>query len=276
MHSLKKLIILLCVAFIFSRCGGNKESEKPTENNLTPETPLTPTLEYSITATWPHDTSSFTEGFLIQNNQLFESTGSPNGSNFKSVFGIVNVKTGKIDVKAELDKSTYFGEGIVILKNKIYQLTYQNQLGFIYDAKSYKKIGQFNYQNKEGWGMTTDGTYIIMSDGTENLTFMDADLKVVKALTVTENGYAQQALNELEYINGYIYANVWMTAYIVKIDPNTGNIVAKINLAPMDYNIKNLYPKALEMNGIAFDAINDKIYVTGKAWPFIYEVAFKH
>jgi glutamine cyclotransferase len=276
MNQIKHCIFLLCVIVIFSHCGGDKKSETPTENITTPQTPEIPVLEYSIAATWPHDTTSFTEGLLIHNNQLFESTGSPSGSNFKSVFGIVNVKTGKIDVKVELDKNTYFGEGIAILKDKIYQITYQNQLGFIYDAKSYKKIGQFNYQNKEGWGMTTDGTHIIMSDGTENLTFMDTDLKVVKTLTVTENSYAQQALNELEFINGYIYANVWMTTYIVKIDPATGNIVARINLAPMDYNIKNLYPKALEMNGIAFDSIADKIYVTGKAWPFIYEVAFKH
>jgi glutamine cyclotransferase len=276
MHPFKYFIAIFCALFFFSNCSGDKKTETLATNTVTTDKPQIPVLEYSITATWPHDTTSFTEGLLVHNNQLFESTGSPTGSNFKSVFGIVNVKTGKIDVKAELDKNTYFGEGIVILKNKIYQLTYQNQLGFIYDAKSYKKTGQFNYQNKEGWGMTTDGTHVIMSDGTENLTFMDANLKVVKTLTVTENGYAQEALNELEYINGYIYANVWMTAYIVKIDPSNGNILARINLAPVDYNIKNLYPKALEMNGIAFDSIADKIYVTGKAWPFIYEVAFQH
>ena len=197
--------------------------------------------------------------------------------NLKSVFGIVDWKTGKLDVKVEIDKNTYFGEGIVILKNKIYQVTYENQTGFIYDEKTYKKIGQFNYSNKEGWGLTTDGTFIIMSDGTNKLTYFDPkDMSAVKTINVNENGYASDSLNELEYINGFIYANKWMTGYVVKIDPATGNVVAKINFTPISYEVKNLHPNTLEMNGIAFDSIADKIYVTGKLWPKMFEVKFPH
>lgn len=274
MKTAYKLTLLTACLFLLG-CG---EEEKKPEAVATPveQKPETPVLEYTVAATYPHDTTSFTEGFLVHNGQLMESTGSPAGSKFRSVFGPVDLKTGKIDVKAELDSKTYFGEGIVVFKNKIYQLTYTNQIGFLYDAKTYKKAGQFGYANKEGWGMTTDGTNIIMSDGTENLSYFDADFKPVKTLIVKENGYAHEYLNELEYINGFIYANVYTTGNIVKIDPATGNIVARVNLTPLDYNIRNMNRYALEMNGIAYDATTDKIYVTGKAWPHIYEIKFAH
>jgi glutamine cyclotransferase len=272
--------------FVFATsCEPEKAPEQPITRTAE-EKPSIPEIEYSMGAALPHDTTSFTEGLLFYDNMLLESTGSPEGSNFKSTLGIVDLKTGKLDVKATLDKEFFnpakrmnepiFGEGIVVLKNKLYQVTWQNQLGFIYDAKTFKKAGQFSYPNKEGWGMTTDGTSIIMSDGTENLTFFDPDFRVVKTLAVKENGFAKEDLNELEYINGFIYANIWMTGDIVKIDPATGNIVGRINLTPLSYEVKNFNPRSMEMNGIAYDAINDKIYVTGKAWPKIYEVKFPH
>ncbi len=274
---MKLYIKLILLSLVLLSC----EPEKPVpkiDMPIVAEKPPVPILEYSIVATLPHDTTAFTEGFLIHEGKLFESTGSPEyPPNLKSVFGIVDLKSGKLDVKAELDRKIYFGEGIVILQNKIYQVTYLNRAGFIYDAKTYKKIGQFNYINKEGWGMTTDGTNIIMSDGTNNLTYFDPkEIKVIKTLSVNENGYASDNLNELEFINGFIYANIWQTGYIVKIDPASGNVVAKINLTPLNYNVRNMNPRALEMNGIAFDSINDKIYVTGKLWPNIYQVNFAH
>ena len=277
MSNLKKTCFFAVLFAAATACSPEAKKEEPAKETMPePKEISIPVLDYSVVATFPHDTASFTEGLLFHNDKLFESTGSPSGSDFRSVLGSVDMKTGKIDVKAELDKNTYFGEGIVFLKNKIYQVTYQNQMGFMYDEKTYKKIGQFNYTNKEGWGMTTDGTYIIMSDGTDNLTYFDADFKPVKVLTVTEKGYALEAINELEYIHGYIYANIWMTGYIVKIDPATGNVVAKINLTPLSYDTKNFHPSAMEMNGIAYDPANDKIYVTGKAWPSIYEIKFAH
>ena len=274
----KKTVSLFILSLVIISCDPEKK-EEPKINTVEIEKPVIPVLDYTVVATLPHDTTAFTEGLLIHENKLFESTGSPDHlPNLRSVFGIVDWKTGKLDVKVELDKKTYpFGEGIVILKNKIYQVTYQNQTGFIYDAKTFKKIGQFNYANKEGWGLTTDGTHIIMSDGTNNLTYFDPkEMKVVKVVSVNENNYAADALNELEFINGFIYANIWMTGYVVKINPKNGKVVAKINFTPISYQVKNMHPNTLEMNGIAFDSIANKIYITGKLWPKMYEVKFQH
>ncbi len=274
---MKKIISLILFSCLLFSCEPDKPIDKKIEV-VVPEKPAVPVLEHTVVATLPHDTSAFTEGFLVHENKLYESTGSPEfPPNLKSVIGIVDLQTGKLNIKAELDSKTYFGEGMVILKNKIYQVTYLNQTGFIYDAKTFKKIGQFNYSNKEGWGLTTDGTNIIMSDGTNNLSYFEPkEFKQIKTLSVNENGYATDNLNELEYIKGFIYANIWQTGYVVKIDPATGNVVAKINLTPISYNERNLNPKALEMNGIAYDSIADKIYVTGKLWPHMYQVNFAH
>jgi len=266
---------LLAGSFFLTACGSEKEKNSVVNTPVAEEKSSVQDLGYSLGLVRPHDSTSFTEGLLFYDNNLLESTGSPAGSNFKSVLGLVDSKTGKIDVKVSLD-AKYFGEGIVVLKDKIYHITYEDQLGFIYDAKTYKKIGQFNYSNKQGWGMTADGTNIIMSDGTEVLTYFDTDFKLVKTLPVKENGFAKENLNELEFINGFIYANIWLTNDIVKIDPATGNVIARINLTALSYNVKNFHPYALEMNGIAYDPKNDKIYVTGKAWPKIYEIKFPH
>lgn len=268
-------IALLGLCFIFS-CTDKKAPETKT----TPSAPekFVPTIEYTITSTLPHDTNSFTEGLLFYNNQLFESTGSPeNIPATKSVFGSVDPKTGVIQAKAELDKKQYFGEGIVFFNNKVYQLTYKNQLGFIYDATTFKPLGRFSFSNEEGWGLTTDGTSLIMSDGTNVLTYLDpATLKPTKTLNVRNAGYAEDYLNELEYINGYIYANVWTKNYVVKIDPATGDIAGILDLSMLMDKAKSKYRESNVVNGIAYDAATDKIYVTGKLWPEIFEINFKH
>ncbi len=238
----------------------------------------TPNINYSVTKYFPHDTTSFTEGFLVYNGQLFESTGSPKELiKAKSLVGITSLATGKIDGKIELDRAKYFGEGIVLLKNKLYQLTYKNQLCFVYDAKSFKQIGQFSYPNKEGWGLTTNGTELIMSDGTANLTLINpTDFKPTRVLSVTENGIPRDSLNELEYINGFIYANIWVSNYIVKIAPSNGRVVGRLDLGSLSYEAKNKYPGSDVLNGIAYDPASDKIYVTGKCWPNIYQIDFPH
>jgi len=274
MNKFLTIFFLLCLLF---SCTEEPATQKK-EIKLLKSDNTVPEINYTVVNTFPHDTLSFTEGFLFHEGQLFESTGSPDNFRYtKSVFGTVDLKTGKIDKKVELDRKIYFGEGIVILKNKIYQLTYKNQIGFIYDAKTFKKTGQFTYTNKEGWGLTTDGTNIIMSDGTNNLTYLDPNtLKVVKTLSVSENGFAADYLNELEYINGFIYANVWTTNHIVKIDPANGKITGKLDFVSLEYEVKNKYPNATELNGIAYDSASDKIYVTGKLWPNIYQINFAH
>lgn len=261
---------------LLSACG----PDKPKENNVPPpvvaEAPKTPEIKFTVGNQYPHDVTSFTEGFLFHDNQLFESTGATdNLPQTRSLFGIVDLKTGKIDVKAELDRNIYFGEGIVFLNGKVFQLTYKNQMGFIYDGKTYKNIGKFNYTNHEGWGLTTDGKHLIMSDGTSYLTYLDPDnFSVVKVLDVGENDYVVENLNELEYIKGFIYANIWTTSTIVKIDPNTGDVVAKMDLSPLLYESKVKNPGSLETNGIAYDSINNRVLVTGKLWPTIYEIKF--
>jgi glutamine cyclotransferase len=271
---MKPLSILALLLLLYS-CKGNSKSS---ETNITESASKIPIINYSVTSTFPHDTTLFTEGLLVHNGELFESTGSPEElPNTKSLIGIINLLTGKIDKKVELDKKKYFGEGIVFLKNKLYQLTYKKQLGFIYDAESFKQVGTFNYSNSEGWSLTTNGVDLIMSDGTANLTFLSPDnLKPVKTITVKENGLPLKELNELEYIKGFIYANVWQTNYIIKIDPSNGKVVGKLDLNSLAVEAKYKNPNSDVMNGIAYDSTNDKIYITGKLWSNIYQINFPH
>ncbi len=267
----RQLIPIFLIASILYACNNN-ESETKNENASIP------IIGYTYINSYTHDTNSFTEGFLMQNSELYESTGATAGlSQTKSLFGIVDLATGKIDVKVELDRNKYFGEGITFLNGKFYQLTYKTKVGFVYDAKTFKKIREFIIPTAEGWGLTTDGTNLIMSDGTNTLTFLDPDsLKVIKRISVSENGYVKDNLNELEYIKGYIYANLWTTDIIVKIEPKSGKVVGKIDLTLLADEAKSLNPQSLEMNGIAYDSVANKIFVTGKMWPKIYEIKFSH
>jgi glutamine cyclotransferase len=270
----KQLIIILTIIIIYS-CHSNSKSD---ETNISKSIPTVPLINYSVAHYYPHDTTLFTEGFLFHNGQLFESTGSPDDiPQSKSMIGITNLTTGKFEKKIELDKTKYFGEGIVLLGNKLYQLTYKNQKGFIYNAESFERTGQFKYSNLEGWSLTTDGTNIIMSDGTNNLTFINpSNLKPTKILSITENGIPRDSLNELEYINGFIYANVWMSNFIVKINPTNGTVVGKLDLSSLTFEARNKNPRADVLNGIAYDSITNKIYVTGKMWANIYQINFTH
>jgi glutaminyl-peptide cyclotransferase len=231
-----------------------------------------PFMNYSVVNSYPHDTSSFTEGLMIHNGQLYESTGSPESpKNNGSWFGKIDLKTGKASNKVTLDKQ-FFGEGIAMLNGKIYQLTWQSQKGFVYDATTFKKIKEFTY-NGEGWALTTDGTNLIMSDGTSNLRYLDPEsLRVLNIVGVTDHNGPVANINELEFIDGFIYANIWMTNYIIKIDPASGKVVGKLDFTSLVKEVNNKYPGADEMNGIAYDSASKKIYVTGKLWPNIYEI----
>lgn len=260
-------------------CNDPVETKKE-EQEIIPETiqPLK-TITYTLVEAYPHDTTSFTEGLLVHDGKLFESTGATdNLPQTRSLFGIVNLKTGKIDVKAELDRKKYFGEGIAVLNDKIYQLTYQSQVGFIYDVKTFKNMGQFSYKNKEGWGLTSDGTNLIMSDGTSDLTFLEPkNLNFLKSINVNTINYDMaDQLNELEHINGFIYANIWRTNIIIKIDPATGKIVGSLDLSALAAKAKSKYKNSLEMNGIAFDPVTKNIYITGKMWPEIYRIEIQN
>ncbi|MEJ7739094.1 MAG: glutaminyl-peptide cyclotransferase [Chitinophagaceae bacterium] len=239
--------------------------------SLNPEPPV---INYSVVNVFPHDTAAFTEGLLVYNGQLYESTGGqPQENNFKSWIGLIDLKTGKAIKKVMLD-TVYFGEGISVLNGKIYQLTWKNQKGFVYDAKSLKKLKEFSYTG-QGWSLTNDGHSLIMSDGSNKLQYLNPDtLTVVKIVGVEDNNGPVGNINELEHIKGFIYANQWNTSYILKIDPASGKVMGKLDFSSLDNEVKVKHPQALEMNGIAYDSAANKIYVTGKAWPNLYEIKF--
>jgi len=267
MLSMRENLFLLIVISTFIACNSGEEEEGDFELPR----PVTPANKYEEKDYFLHDTSLFTEGLLVHDGQLFESTGSPDAER-KSMIGVNDLKTGQFIQKLELSDKKLFGEGIVFLKDRLYQLTYKNHVGFIYNASTFKQTGQFAIP-KEGWGLTTDGANVIMSDGTDTLSFMQpGDLKLVKKLPVTENGRRRDSLNELEYIKGYIYANIWLTNYIVRIDPANGKVIGKLDLSPLAFKGCLNRPDCDALNGIAYDAATDMVYVTGKLWPHVYQI----
>jgi glutamine cyclotransferase len=265
---------LIPVVFLFALAVSCKDSSNQSESIATNSSNEPPAISYTLLNALPHDTISYTEGFLMHDGKLFESSGAPQEyDRTRSVVGIVDPTSGKLTVKAELDRKIYFGEGIAILHDKLYQLTWTNKTGFIYDLKTFKKLGQFSFPSKEGWGMTTDGTSLIMSDGSSNLTYLDpVSFKTNRIVGVTDNNGPVGNLNELEWVNGNILANIYQTPYIIRIDPSTGKVLGKADFSNLVKEIRLKSSEAEYMNGIAYDSANNKILITGKFWPNIYEV----
>ena len=211
-----------------------------------------PFYRFKIIKKYPHNQDYFTEGLVIHNDKLYESSGGY--ANSKIV--VLNLAQNKILREYKLPKQ-YFGEGITILNNKLYQLTYKSNTGFVYNLPDFKLLQTFRYPS-QGWGLTTDGKYLIMSDGSSALHFLDPKtFQQVKVIYVTAKHKNIGYLNELEYINGKIYANVWQSNLIAIIVPDTGKVVAWIDLAEFPH----------DANGIAYDG--QTIYITGKHWPFV-------
>ncbi|HYG17840.1 MAG TPA: glutaminyl-peptide cyclotransferase [Ohtaekwangia sp.] len=251
-----RFLILLFPVILLS-CGDKKTDNETVADSLA--------IPYTILNTLPHNPAAWTQGLIIYDNKIIEGTGQES----TSWIAEVNPGSGEHDKKVILDDQ-YFGEGITILNNKLYQLTYKSKVGFIYDAKTYKQIGEFTY-NSDGWGLTNDGHYLIMTDGSDKLIYLDTTtLKVVRTVPVIDGGTRLKQLNELEYINGFIYANIWQTNMIVKIDPATGKVVGRIDLSPLGNQIKSMYPEADVLNGIAYDRNSKALLVTGKLWPKAY------
>ncbi|HEY4109053.1 glutaminyl-peptide cyclotransferase [Puia sp.] len=274
---MNKLSLLLFAGCLFAACNNSPKQDTPATNTDKSADNTPPTLNYTVVKAFPHDTSAYTEGFLFHDGQLYESTGTEPEmpADRRSMFGTVDLATGKITPKVELDRNKFFGEGITFLNGKVYQLTYTTKVGFIYDAKTFKKLGEFTFPSNEGWGMTNDGTNLIMSDGSSNISYLDPrDFHLVKILGVTDNNGPVSNINELELINGFLYANQWQTNYILKIDPASGKVVAKLNLDSLAGQIKSQYPGAEVLNGIAYDSTSGKVYITGKLWPNIFEIKF--
>jgi glutamine cyclotransferase len=227
-------------------------------------------LTYKIVNIYPHSKEYFTEGLEFHNEFIYEGT----GENGTSGIYKVNLASGKAVQSVELNEK-YFGEGITVLNNKIYQLTYRAKKGFIYDFHSFALIDSFQFSSttNEGWGLTNDGEYLIMSDGSQFLTWLDTiDFSIVKRVEVGNNKVIYKNINELEYIDGTIYANVYTTEMIVQIDPETGRILSEINFPDLIKMYHNQKDRIDYMNGIAWDEKNKRLFITGKLWPKLFEI----
>ncbi len=226
-------------------------------------------LQVKVVQAYPHQTTYFTEGFEIYNGKCYEGT----GLNGESGIYEYDLNTGKVSREIPLNEK-YFGEGITVLNNKIYQLTYKAKTGFIYDFNSFKQTGTFSYQNTEGWGLTNNDNSLIKSDGTATIDFFSpTTFEVTQQITVCDNQGVIRNINELEYYDGVLYANVWMTDVILKIDAKTGEVLAKIDASILRTLIGN--PNEADvLNGIAINKQTGSIYLTGKYWDKIFEVQF--
>jgi glutamine cyclotransferase len=224
---------------------------------------------YEVVRTWPHDRTAFTQGLVYRNGNLIEST----GLNGQSTLREVELASGRVLKQVALS-AAYFAEGVAVMGAQAFQVTWQDRKGFVYDVDTFQRQKEFTYTG-EGWGLTNDESALILSDGTNTLRFLDpVSFSVLRTIAVTRNGQPVDRLNELEYIRGEIFANVWQTDEIVRIDPKTGNVRGVIDfaglLAPQDRA-----PDTDVFNGIAYDPKGDRLFVTGKRWPRVFEVRLK-
>jgi glutamine cyclotransferase len=225
-----------------------------------------PTFGFEVVQRWPHDPQAFTQGLVYRDGRLYESTGQQGESSLRQV----ELETGAVVRRHDLAYQ-YFGEGLALLKGRLFQLTWRSQVGFIYDAATFQPVGEFHYTG-EGWGLTEDGTSLILSDGTSTLRFLDpVTFEVRRSVKVTDAGKEVWRLNELEYVKGEVFANVWMSDRIARIDPATGRVTGWIDLTGL------LPPEERSgredvLNGIAYDAATDRLLVTGKHWPRLFQI----
>jgi glutamine cyclotransferase len=256
--------LLSLLFFLFISCNNSGSDSGP----ISPQNTV-PVSTPSIISTLPHDTSSFTEGLEFYDSTLIESTGNYGPSKLLQL----QPKTGKILKEVKLGEK-FFGEGITVLHDTLYQLTWKESVVFVYDAKTFKKIKELPFKG-EGWGMTNDGKNIIVSNGSSSLYYYEpGSFKLIKEVSVSENESAVPNINELEFVDGYIYANQWQYDYIVKIDPASGNVIAKLDLSGITDSVKKMDGNADVLNGIAYNRATKKFYVTGKHWPQIFEIQF--
>ena len=227
---------------------------------------VTQVYTYSVVNTYPHDSNAFTQGLVFEDGALFEGTGLYGSSTLRRV----ELETGNIMQIHELPDQ-YFGEGITIYSSKIIQLTWKSHLGFVYDKDSFELLQEFDYPT-EGWGITHDGERLIMSDGTSALYFLDPEtLEEIGRIDVYDSDGPVTRLNELEYVQGEIYANVWQTDQIAMIAPHTGEVVGWIDMEGL-LGPEDRTNHVDVLNGIAYDAATDRLFVTGKLWPKLFEI----
>ncbi|MES2156347.1 MAG: glutaminyl-peptide cyclotransferase [Pseudomonadota bacterium] len=233
---------------------------------LTLATPALADTPWKLIATYPHDATAFTEGLFVHDGALYESTGLEGQSEIRKV----RLKDGKV-IQRRVLEPRYFGEGIVNWGDRIISLTWRHGQGFVWNLKDFAPVGSFRYDG-EGWGMTQDGRSLIMSDGTAQLRFLDpVKLTEQRRITVTWNGRAVERLNELEYVRGEIWANIWYETKIARIDPATGAVIDWIDIGALR-KATGVSDTEAVANGIAYDAAKDRIFVTGKNWPKLFEI----
>jgi len=264
-------------------CSGGANNAKPNVNasnaNTAKAGPL-PVYGYEVVKAYPHDPKAFTEGLFFHSGFLYESTGEKGASSLRKV----ELETGKVVQKWDMPRED-FGEGIAMIGDKIYQLTWQQNLGRVFDANSFKLLKEFTYQG-DGWGMTTDGTNLYLTQSTHVIKVMDPEtFKTVRTIPVMrEDGKPLMQINELEWIKGEIWANVWHSEdkdilgkpnYIARIDPASGKLLGWINLAGISPDDQGRDQPENTLNGIAYDAEKDRIFVTGKDWKKLYEIKLK-
>jgi glutamine cyclotransferase len=225
---------------------------------------IIPSYTYHITNVFPHDPQAFTQGLFFHNDFLYESTGLYNYSSLRRV----ELETGNVLQITHLPDH-YFGEGMTIIHDKIVQLTWKSNIGFVYDLHTFTLLHNFSIAN-EGWGLTYDGQQLIMSNGTSTLTFLDPETFTKIGELHVHNTQPVDRLNELEYIQGEIFANIWKTNNVARINPTTGKIAGWLDLAGLNGTEADDPNDVL--NGIAYDTQNDRIFVTGKRWPYLYEI----
>jgi glutamine cyclotransferase len=260
------LILLIVIATLLAlSLFFYNEKHNQFQVTTTPTIQDVPVYKCKIINNYPHDRNAFTQGLVFENNHLYEGTGLYGHSSLRKI----QLETGTLLQVRNLSDQ-YFGEGITIYQNKIMQLTWKNNIGFVYDKDNFHKIQEFHYPN-EGWGITTDGKHLIMSDGTSTLHFIDPEtFEEIRQIQVFSKEGPVKNLNELEYVKGEIYANVWQTNLIALISPATGQITGWIDVTELQ-NLENDNPTSIP-NGIAYDHKNDRLFVTGKLWSKIFEI----
>ncbi|MFC4454895.1 glutaminyl-peptide cyclotransferase [Deinococcus sonorensis] len=251
----------------------------PLQARATPSAPAarqaTPVFRPTVIARTPHDPAAFTEGFELSGDVLYESTGLEQQSEVRRT----SLSTGRVLQRRSPPVSSVFGEGLTVLGGQLYQLTWKDGLAFVYDAASLRETGRFKYDG-EGWGLTNDGQTLIMSNGSSALTFRDPrTFEVRRSLNVTDNGMPVTRLNELEYAGGSIWANVWLTNRIARIDPKSGRVTAWLDVSELSREAVSVSAKAGRTlsfddvpNGIAYNRAAGTLLLTGKRWPTVFEV----
>lgn len=265
---MKKLNAIIFLAILAACNNGNTPDHD--DSVVQPKVPPPQAITFNIISQYPHDNAAYTQGLQFYNNKLYEGTGDYENSSLR----ITDLKSGKVEKKHVMGTKEIFGEGITIFRNKIFQLTWQSHIVYVYNINDIDKpIKTFNWPY-EGWGITNNGKDLIISDGTANIYFVDPETFAVKnTIQVKDNVGFIDSLNELEYINGFIFANVYLNDFIVKIDPANGYVVGKISLPGLIHQYAPDYKPAEGevLNGIAWDSASNKIFITGKHWPKVFE-----